>query len=128
MPRLSRAVFAGIPHHITQRGNRREDIFFTDEDREAYLAWLWEYCDKYEVEILAYCLMTHTYIWLQFPLATTACKGCSSRCTCAMPNASTVREAGQGTSGKGGSFHRRLTMPICGRQYVTSNAILSVPK
>ncbi|MDP2027316.1 transposase [Sulfuriferula sp.] len=59
MPRLSRAVFAGIPHHITQRGNRREDIFFTDGDREAYLAWLWKYCDKYEVEILAYCLMTH---------------------------------------------------------------------
>jgi putative transposase len=59
MPRLSRTVFAGIPHHITQRGNRREDIFFTDEDREAYLTWLREYCELYEVEILAYCLMTN---------------------------------------------------------------------
>lgn len=59
MPRLSRAVFAGIPHHITQRGNRREDIFFTDEDREAYLSWLKEYSDRYEVEILAWCLMTN---------------------------------------------------------------------
>jgi len=28
MPRQSRTVFAGIYHHITQRGNRREDIFF----------------------------------------------------------------------------------------------------
>ena len=59
MHRLSRTVFAGIPHHITQRGNRREDIFFVDEDREAYLAWLQEYCEKFEVEILAYCLMTN---------------------------------------------------------------------
>lgn len=59
MPRLARAVFAGIPHHITQRGNRREDIFFTDEDREKYLGWLKDYCQKHDVEILAYCLMTN---------------------------------------------------------------------
>jgi putative transposase len=59
MPRLSRTVFAGVPHHITQRGNRREDIFFVDEDREAYLTWLQEYSELYEVEILAYCLMTN---------------------------------------------------------------------
>jgi putative transposase len=59
MPRLSRTVFSGAPHHITQRGNRREDIFFTDEDREAYLSWLREYCEKFGVEILAYCLMTN---------------------------------------------------------------------
>jgi len=25
MPRLARNVFADVPHHITQRGNRRED-------------------------------------------------------------------------------------------------------
>jgi putative transposase len=44
---------------VTQRGNRREEIFFTDEDREVYLSWLREYCDKHQVEILAYCLMTN---------------------------------------------------------------------
>ena len=59
MPRLPRTVFAGLPHHVTQRGNRREDIFFTDEDREAYLSWLREYSDKHQVEVLAYCLMTN---------------------------------------------------------------------
>jgi len=37
MPLLARSVFAKVPHHITQRGNRREDIFLTDEDRETYL-------------------------------------------------------------------------------------------
>ena len=59
MPRLSRTVFAGIAHHITQRGNRRENVFFTDDDRKDYLGWLKEYCDKYTVDILAYCLMTN---------------------------------------------------------------------
>lgn len=59
MPRLPRSVFAGLPHHITQRGNRREPVFFSDEDRQVYLAWLKEYADKHEVEVLAYCLMTN---------------------------------------------------------------------
>ncbi len=59
MPRLARTVCAGVPHHITQRGNRREDVFFMDDDRIAYLNWLKEYAEKYEVDILAYCLMTN---------------------------------------------------------------------
>lgn len=59
MPRLPRAVFAGFPHHITQRGNRREPVFFSDEDRQVYLSWLKEYADKHQVEVLAYCLMTN---------------------------------------------------------------------
>ena len=40
MPRIARQVFPDIPHHITQRGNRRENVFFTDGDRVAYLNWL----------------------------------------------------------------------------------------
>ncbi|MBI3044788.1 MAG: transposase [Betaproteobacteria bacterium] len=59
MPRLARPVFSGVPHHITQRGNRREKVFFSDADREAYLEWLAEYCAKHGVEVLAYCLMTN---------------------------------------------------------------------
>jgi len=59
MPRLARTVFAGVPHHITQRGNRREDVFFADDDRRAYLEWLKAYCDEHAVAILAYCLMTN---------------------------------------------------------------------
>ncbi len=59
MPRVARVVFPGIPHHITQRGNRREEVFFTEEDRLAYLAWLKEYTRKHRVQVLAYCLMTN---------------------------------------------------------------------
>ena len=57
MPRIARTVFAGIPHHITQRGNRREPVFFTNDDRVRYLGWLAAYCRKHRVDILAYCLM-----------------------------------------------------------------------
>lgn len=59
MPRIARPVFAGVPHHVTQRGNRREDVFFSDDDRSAYLAWLGEYCARYGVRLLAYCLMSN---------------------------------------------------------------------
>lgn len=64
MRRIARPVFAGTPHHITQRGNRREDVFFDEADRVAYLAWLGEYCAKYKVKVLAYCLaLDDTYLW-----------------------------------------------------------------
>jgi len=59
MPRIAREVFAGIPHHVTQRGSRRDNVFFVDEDRDTYLDLLTEYCHKYSVDILAYCLMTN---------------------------------------------------------------------
>lgn len=59
VPRLARRVFAGLPHHVVQRGNRREDVFFCDADRSAYLDWLHQYCDQARVQVLAYCLMTN---------------------------------------------------------------------
>ena len=59
MPRLARTVFPGVPHHITQRGNRREEIFFADGDRYTYLSWLQEYTEEHQVDVLAYCLMTN---------------------------------------------------------------------
>jgi len=56
---MARIVCPRIPHHVTQRGNRREDVFFTDADRTAYLKWLAEYAEKHRVDVLAYCLMTN---------------------------------------------------------------------
>ena len=59
MPRQRRVVLPGRPHHITQRGNNRRDVFFEDSDHELYLSLLREYAAKYQVEILGYCLMTN---------------------------------------------------------------------
>ena len=57
MARMARAVAPGFPHHITQRGNRRQQTFFSDHGYKSYLALMAEWCAKYKVEIWAYCLM-----------------------------------------------------------------------
>jgi putative transposase len=63
MARLSRVVIPDTPHHITQRGNRRQQTFFTDEDYQYYLDLLAQWCGHFEVRIWAYCLMpNHTHL------------------------------------------------------------------
>jgi len=57
MARLARAVAPGMPHHVTQRGNRRQRTFFNDEDYQTYLKLMSEWCMKYQVAVWAYCLM-----------------------------------------------------------------------
>ncbi len=57
MARMARAVAQGIPHHVTQRGNRRRQTFFNDEDYQSYLELMSEWCTKFQVEAWAYCLM-----------------------------------------------------------------------
>jgi putative transposase len=63
MPRVARIVIPEFPHHITQRGNNRQDVFFTDDDRRYYLGRLKEQSDKYGLDILGFCLMSnHVHI------------------------------------------------------------------
>jgi putative transposase len=57
MSRLARFVIPGLPHHVTQRDNRREPIFFQDGDHEIYRDLFAEQTLKAAVEIWAYCLM-----------------------------------------------------------------------
>ena len=59
MPRLARVVIPEVPHHIVQRGNNRQDVFFVDDDRRVYLSFLRDCADEYGLEILGYCLMTN---------------------------------------------------------------------
>ncbi|MBI2685202.1 MAG: transposase [Acidobacteria bacterium] len=57
MPRIARIVVPGIPHHITQRGNNRRQVFFTDRDYSLYFRLLREYAQRFELSIWGYCLM-----------------------------------------------------------------------
>jgi putative transposase len=59
MPRIGRAVAAGFPHHVIQRGNNREEVFFDAKDRKKYLALLKKYSVKWESTIISYCLMSN---------------------------------------------------------------------
>ena len=40
MARLARVVIPGVTHHVTQRGNRRQEVFFCEEDYDGYLELL----------------------------------------------------------------------------------------
>lgn len=63
MPRMARVVAPGYPHHVTQRGNRRQRTFFRDADYEAYIELLRERKGKAGVEVWAYCLMpNHVHV------------------------------------------------------------------
>jgi len=57
MARIARVVVPGIPHHVTQRGVRRMQTFFGDEDFETYVQLMREWCEASGVEVWAYCLM-----------------------------------------------------------------------
>jgi putative transposase len=56
-------VIPGIPHHITHRGNNRQEIFFDDDDRRLYLKLLARYTRECGLEVMGYSLMsTHTHV------------------------------------------------------------------
>ena len=57
MVRLARVVAPGVAHHVTQRGNRRQEVFFGDDDYEAYKALVAEHCAAAGVAVWAWCLM-----------------------------------------------------------------------
>ena len=59
MPRIARIVVPEVPHHITQRGNNQQDVFFVDDDREVYLELLKRQAEKYGLDVLGYCLMSN---------------------------------------------------------------------
>lgn len=57
MARLARLVIPDLPHHVTQRGNRRQQTFFNDGDYAAYIELMAEWCREEGVDIWGYCLM-----------------------------------------------------------------------
>jgi len=59
MARIARIVIPDCPHHITQRGNNHQDVFFTDDDRRLYLRILGAQSERYGLSIIGYCLMTN---------------------------------------------------------------------
>ncbi len=57
MARLARVVVPKYPHHVIQRGNRRQRTFFSPEDYRAYLDLMSDWCGEKGVDIWGYCLM-----------------------------------------------------------------------
>jgi len=65
MPRAPRLVLPGLPHHVTQRGTRRQPTFFSDADYARYLSLLRHWCVKSGTAVWAWCLMpNHVHLIL----------------------------------------------------------------
>jgi putative transposase len=67
MPRISRVVVPGLPHHVTQRGNGRQATFVSDDDRRVYIDLLRGHRRQYGLNIWAYCLMNNHVHLLAVP-------------------------------------------------------------
>ena len=67
MARIARVVVPDIPHHIIQRGNRRQNVFFSDEDKWAYLKLLKQYAGEAGVSFWAWCLMDNHVHFIGVP-------------------------------------------------------------
>lgn len=65
--RTPRIVLPGHPHHVTQRGARRQKVFFMDYDRNLYLDMLSFYCKRFDVRLVGYCLMDNHVHHLLIP-------------------------------------------------------------
>jgi len=83
--RLAHVVIPGLPHHVTQRGNPREPIFFEDGDQEIYRNLLAEQTRRASVARWAYCRMPNAVHLILIP------------------------ETADGLGRAGGEAHRRYT-------------------
>jgi putative transposase len=65
MPRTARLVLPEMPHHVTQRGNRKQRTFFSEADYALYLRLLRQGCERTGTRIWAWCLMpNHVHLIL----------------------------------------------------------------
>jgi putative transposase len=65
MARIARVVIPNLPHHVTQRGNGGQKVFFSDGDYELYRNLLAESCTQHRVACWAWVLMpNHVHLIL----------------------------------------------------------------
>jgi putative transposase len=70
MPRQLRILYEGAIYHVMSRGDRREEIFHGDNDRELFLETLGQTCEKTGWQVHAYCLMpNHFHLVIETPRA-----------------------------------------------------------
>ena len=100
------------PHHITQRGDNRRDVFFSDRDRELYLTLLKEYSQQYKLDILGYCLMTNHVHIVATPTRGQSLAKVFGEPTTTMPALSTSGGASPGIFGRIGFIPVRSSRAI----------------
>lgn len=69
MARQLRIQYPGAFYHVFSRGNQKQPVFLSDEDRCIFIACLRKTCEKFNIAVHAYCLMpNHFHLLLETPL------------------------------------------------------------
>ena len=99
MAKIARGVIPGSAHHVTQRGNHRQQTFFCDEDFLAYIDLMGEWCRTNNVAIWGWCLVpNHVHL-----IAVPANAEGLARAIGGTPDASFSVNNGGGTCGRSDS-------------------------
>jgi putative transposase len=109
MARIACVVVPDLPHHVTQRGNRREPVFFEADDYRLYRRLVAAAARRAGTAVWAYCLMPTTSTCQSCPLGVTPADAEGLRATFA-------------------EAHRRYTRPLTlasGRRAICSRAALA---
>jgi putative transposase len=67
MPRKDRYIVPGLPHHLFQRGNNKQNVFRDLKDKRFFIEKIKREAEENSVRIGAYCLMTNHFHFLLFP-------------------------------------------------------------
>lgn len=125
MARLARVVAPGFPHHVIQRGNRRQQTFFSDEDYRTYLRLLSQYCNKYSAEIWAYCLMPNHVHLVVVPHTNEGLSGAIAGTHRSYTNSINTREEWQGFlwQGRFSSYPMDEQYTVAAIRYIEMNPV-----
>jgi len=96
-----RIVVPGYPHHITQRGNRRQETFFCDDDYRLYINLMSGWCTRCGVDIWAYCLMPNNTHLIAVPRTENGMRKAIAH----MPGQLIFVRIGEGICGRDGFTH-----------------------
>lgn len=113
MARVARVVAEGMPHHVTQRGNRRQQTFFCDEDYVVYRQLMAEWCAQCGVVVWAYCLMPNHVHLIVVPHSEEGCGTPLGRRIAVIHGGSIFGRDGVGICGRGGSHRTSWMNPTC---------------
>jgi len=125
MSRLARVVIPGLPHHVTQRGNRRQQTFFRDADYQLYKRLMAESCALYGVSVLAYCLMPNHVHLILVPDTPEGLGAAVSRAHRAYTVAINKREEWSGYLWQGRFWSRPMDAPylLMAARYIERNPV-----
>jgi putative transposase len=116
MARMARVVVPGLPHHVTQRGNRRQATFFGQSDYLLYLNLMAQWCSRCRVAVWAYCLMPNHVHLIAVPDSPEGLGGAIGEAHRRYTRAINFRQQWRGHlwQGRFASFCDGLTLPVGG--------------